>query len=220
MGPFTPLLKDLSEGMSPVPHDPERGATTLASLGWTDSNGDGILDRNGREFRFNILVPTSSTGRLLSAEIIQAQLRTSGVQMDIVELDPNTLEAQAVAGRFDTFFGALQHDPSPSSVTDSWTEAAIGSLNWLYFINPAFDGLVERAQSSTDPDDARELWREAFRTIADDTPAIWVYVPEFAIVLHTRIEDVTIRPDLWSATLPQWRINPRNYLTRDLIGSN
>ena len=41
--------------------DPQRAAQLLDDAGWKDSNGDGIRDKDGMPFRFEMLASTSST---------------------------------------------------------------------------------------------------------------------------------------------------------------
>src|SRR2546421_4665080 len=43
-----------------LPHDTAQAARLLTRLGWRDSNGDGIRDRDGQPLAFRILVPTTS----------------------------------------------------------------------------------------------------------------------------------------------------------------
>jgi len=220
VGPLTSMFGELYESFTPVPHLADSAIGTLTSLGWSDSNGDGVLDKDGIDFEFDLLVPSSSRARVRSAEIIQEQLRSHRIRMNIVEMEFTATFAQAKTGRFDAVFGALGHDPSPSSVTDSWTPAGFDGYNYGHYNNPNVVLLVDQAQTTPDLAEAKALWKRAFQTVIDDTPAIWVYVPEFAVALHTRLEGVSIRPDQWSATMWQWRVDPRNLLTRDVIGSN
>src|SRR5688572_21918603 len=39
-----------------VRHDPEEAKRLLAATGWTDSNKDGVLDRNGKPFKFDLII--------------------------------------------------------------------------------------------------------------------------------------------------------------------
>jgi ABC-type transport system substrate-binding protein len=93
-------------------------------------------------------------------------------------------------------------------------------FNYGHYSNPEFDRLVDLGRTAVDPAAARDAWRDALQQVIDDTPALWIYVPAIGVGLHTRFEDVSIRPDQWSATMWQWRVDPRNLLPRDLIGSN
>ena len=52
-GPLSPYNNYVNQSLQPYPYDPEL-ALSLAEAGWTDSNGDSILDKEGLNFSFTI----------------------------------------------------------------------------------------------------------------------------------------------------------------------
>src|SRR6266480_3784020 len=70
-----------------LPHDSAQAARLLTRLGWRDSNGDGIRERDSQPLAFHILVPTTSQLRRQYARLLQEQFRRIGadVQLDEVE---------------------------------------------------------------------------------------------------------------------------------------
>jgi hypothetical protein len=55
------------------------------------------------------------------------------------------------------------------------------------------------------------------RIINADAPAIWVYVPSPVLATHRRLQNAAARPDIWTALIPQWRVNPDSLIPRDLV---
>jgi peptide/nickel transport system substrate-binding protein len=219
VGPLSPVLGIWSDTIPGLPFDTAAARAALAGLGWRDRDGDGVLDRNGRRLSFDIVVPTSSTPRVRAAQVIQEQLRRAGVDLTITELEFNAFRERATAGRFDALFSAVGQDPSPSSLVDTWTtEAGRGGLNYGRYSSAAFDRLVAEAQRSLSPERARALWHEALATINADAPAIWIYAPVTRAAVHVRLQNVTLRPDLWSATMWTWTVDPDSLLDRDRLG--
>jgi hypothetical protein len=51
--------------------------------------------------------------------------------------------------------------------------------------------------------------------IANDAPAIWVYVPLMSGGVHKRFEQVTMRPDQWAVELWKWRVPSNAQIDRD-----
>src|SRR5581483_5506429 len=49
-GPFPPLSWACDPSIKPYPYDLARAKELLAQAGWTDSDHDGVLDRNGQKF--------------------------------------------------------------------------------------------------------------------------------------------------------------------------
>lgn len=219
-GPLSTAMGIWSDTLPDIGFDSAAARRELARLGWRDGDGDGVLDRDGRRFAFEIAVPITSPPRIRSAQIIQDQLRRLGIEVRIAELDIETMLDRAAAGRFDATFGSYGGDPSPATIAEVWTSDAIGGFNWGGYVNPAVDRLARRAQTAPDPATAVAQWRQAVALINQDAPALFLYVPSMVAGLHRRLEDVVMRPDVWAATLWTWRIPPSRYIERDRFGVN
>jgi peptide/nickel transport system substrate-binding protein len=218
-GPVSPALWIWNEGFEALPFDSAEAGATLASAGWRDSDGDGILDRAGRSLAFDLLVPTSSTVRRRAAQIIQDQLRRIGVGVTITELEFNAALSRARSGAFDAFFGSYGGEISPASVGEVWSSAAIGGFNYGGYRNGTVDRLVNEANAATDATTARGRWREAVQAIIDDAPAIWIYSPLMTAGVHTRFDNVSLRPDQWATNLWKWSVPTTRVLSRDRFGN-
>ena len=59
-----------------IPYDTARARQLLVSAGWSDSDSDGILDKNGQPLSFELILPSSSGSRRQAATIMESQLRT------------------------------------------------------------------------------------------------------------------------------------------------
>jgi ABC-type transport system substrate-binding protein len=120
-----------------------------------------------------------------------------------------------VKGEFDIDFSAATMDPSPSGMVQSWSCAGRGGSNVAQYCNPAADSLIEAAITGTG--DVRGAWRQAVRRIVDDAPAVFLYAPSNALVVHQRFDRVTIRPDSYWSAIWQWRVRPGQELPRDRV---
>src|SRR5207244_10688726 len=146
-----------------LPHDSAQAARLLTRSGWTDSDGDGIRDRNGQKLAFRVLVPTTSAIRRQYARLLQEQWRTLGVDVELDEVDFSLFNGRARKGQFDALINTWNTDPTPSSgIPQSWTQAGLGRSNYGRYVNPAFDRLVDRAvESAANREEARRAWRGA-----------------------------------------------------------
>ncbi len=52
-GPFPPQLWYSNPHVKPLPYDPAKARQLLAEAGWKDTDGDGILDKDGKPFVSN-----------------------------------------------------------------------------------------------------------------------------------------------------------------------
>src|SRR5213078_3393046 len=140
-----------------LPYDTAQAARMLTWLGWRDSNGDGIRDRDGQPLAFRILVPTTSALRRQYAVLLQEQFRRIGVDVQLDEVEFGVFDERTRSGRFDAAMIARQTDPTPSSsIAQVWTAA--GRSNAGRYANPQFDRLVDEARAAPHREDAKRLW--------------------------------------------------------------
>jgi peptide/nickel transport system substrate-binding protein len=214
-GPISQALWIWSDSLDQLPFDTVEARRLLASKGWRDTDGDGVLDREGRPFEFELLVPSSSTPRLRASQIIQDQLRRLGILVAISEMDFNAFVEAGPNRKWDAWFGAYGGEISPASIKEVWGSEAVQAFNHGRYANPEFDGVVAAAMDATDLSAAERLWHEALGIIVHDAPAIWVYSPMGTTGVHARFENVTVRPDQWYSGIWQWTVPPDRYHYRD-----
>ena len=63
-------------------YDPQQICARNGKLGWTKGS-DGIYERNGQKFRFNLMVPESEVERVDIAKLAAKQLQSAGVDMKL-----------------------------------------------------------------------------------------------------------------------------------------
>src|SRR5437879_364885 len=105
-----------------------------------------------------------------------------------------------------------------SSSARTWSREGVGRSKCLRYLNPAFDGRVERASSGKGGRAAAQrAWRQAIELLNQDAPAVFLYASENVAAVHRRVADVTIRPDSWLALLRTWRIPAERLIDRDRV---
>lgn len=133
-------------------YDVDLAVSLLEQAGWTDTNGDGTVDRNGVEFTGLRFVTTENTLRNNYQLFIQEYLNEVGIGTDIQIIPATTLFA-AFADRgtlttyaWDLAIFANSADPlTPVSDLDSYSCAGIPSaenpdgFNPWQFCNPRYD---------------------------------------------------------------------------------
>jgi peptide/nickel transport system substrate-binding protein len=219
VGPTTPGHWIWDDDIRQIPFDPDAARRTLAELGWSDSDGDGILDRNGDPLSFELLMTSSSVLRVRSAVFLQEQLRQVGVDLVVQTLEPNAMGGRVVSGNFDAYFGAWAQDPSPGSIAESWATSGVGGGNYGAYTNAEVDQLITVASSELDPVAAKEAWMEIVGLINDDAPAIWTHGGIVKVGIDERFENVSFPWDEWWKNLWTFRVTPSRFIDRDLIAA-
>ena len=182
--------------------DPREAARILASRGWKDSNGDGVLDRDGIALAFSVLALSSSAARLQMALIVQEQWRKIGVKVDIVPLEGPDISKRRRAGTFDVVMENVSWEPSPWSMVDRWGCGADG--NYGHYCSATADSLLKAAHLTVrDPAPPIRAW---LQTVANDFPAVFVYSADRVVAMPSVYGNVNFHVEspwlmIWTWTL-------------------
>ncbi len=218
-GPFPMVASYGDSTLRLPPFDTVAAKALLDSAGWRVGPG-GIRMKNGHPLRFTLLIPAPSVQRVQYGVLLQDQLRKVGVQVDLDQLDGNTIVARVQAYDYDAVAWAYHPDPSPSGAKQYWSTAGIGAAgqNTLRYSNRAVDALLDSVSSSFDPAQMKTYASRAFQKIIDDAPAIWLYDYVVVSAVNRRFTTPPLRADVWWANLADWSIPPDKRIERDRIG--
>ena len=173
--------------VEPLPYDPAASARLLAEAGWKDTDGDGILEKDGRPFSFLLIYNSNNDQRKSVAELVQEQLRKLGIRMEILayeftvfldKVDKNRDYDACVLG------WSVGLDPDPYQIWHSSQRQKGKGFNFVDYNNPRVDRLIEEARTEFDQDKQRVFLWEIQKIIYDDQPYTFLYVPESTPVMH------------------------------------
>ena len=202
-----------------VPFDRTGARRLLASAGWQDRNGDGVLeDQAGRPFRFTLKVPQAIPSLQDAATIAQAQLRDIGVAMQIQTLEFATLRNH-IEGTPDTN-GQRQRNFEALALT--WEDAfrkddsqilhsrnRNGEISWTGYSHPRIDQLIDSLGVVADRNVARPLWTEYQRHLAQAAPLTVLLYPKQTIGVRTRLRGVEMDARGEYITAARWWLVPK-----------
>ena len=86
---------------TPATFDPAKAKQTLADGGWTDTNGDGIVEKNGLTAKIELCTTTRQV-RQDTLALISAWLKDVGIDSVINPVDPSAIFADYNEGTNDT----------------------------------------------------------------------------------------------------------------------
>jgi peptide/nickel transport system substrate-binding protein len=202
-----------------IGYDPEGAKRLLDSLGWRDTNNDGIREKGGRQLRFSLAAPTSSQSRMQFSVILQSMLRDVGARVELDHMELRAFQELLARRRWDAAMQAWRTDPTPSSIIQTWGMASVkDGINFGSYESPAFDAYIDSATNTMDAKQAHVYYRRAYETLIADAPAIWLYEPINAAGHHRRIKLAAMRPDAWWTRIHEWHIPRNERIPRDNIG--
>lgn len=220
LGPMVHAMPTTDTTIAEIPFDSARATRLLDSLGWRDIK-DGVRYRNGVPLEFTIVTPSSSKERGRLAVLLQDQFKRVGVRARVQTLELNTLMQQIASRKFDAVMTTWSMDANPGAVRKNWGSDAAhekGSSNYTGYASARFDAQLDRAASATSLSVARPLFTQAYQTIIDDAPAVWLFEPDNVVGVQRRIHLAPLRADAWWAHLADWSVADGERIERDRIG--
>lgn len=190
-GPFTPDEWAYNPTVPVIRYDPDGAKALLATAGWTDHNADGVLDKDGKPFRFELLIMVGSATANQIAQMTQSELKKIGVQVDIVTMDGAMAIQRILKGNYQAAYLAweLDSDPDPYALFHSSQTPGHGN-NFVYYANPEADRLMETARRELDFTKRKDLYWQLHQVLADDQPYTWVIQVSAKWGLSKRLRNV------------------------------
>ncbi|MCA9836541.1 MAG: hypothetical protein KC422_06495 [Trueperaceae bacterium] len=110
--PNSPYHNDELDGT--YSYDPEKALSILAEAGWTDSDGDGILDKDGETLSVSLLSTSTYGMHMQTAQVVDQALREIGVDITLELEEWSVVVARQTESDFDFRvhgLGVLVEDP-------------------------------------------------------------------------------------------------------------
>jgi len=168
--------------ITPLTFDVERARALLAEAGWSDTDGNGILDRemDGElmEFRFELLIksqPWPYASALFRA--LTEDLKKVGIVLVLRPLEWKTRLARIKDRKFDAFSLAKTGDLVYEDFYGMWHSSQIegGGSNRVGYSNPSVDRILEQVRNSFDDNERELLLKEFHAILHEDLPMTPLY---------------------------------------------
>ena len=195
-GPWAPESPAYDPAVAPLPFDPAAAGKLLDEAGWRDTNRNGIRDRGGREFDFELLVSSGNTiGREID-ETFASELARAGIRARVRTLEWASFVERLDSGSFEAAsLASSAPDPNPDPYaywhSSQWPPRG---LNSGYYRNAEADRLMDQARTELDEGKRLALYHRLHRIFRDDAPAIFVVNSTKKYGLRRNLEGVESSP--------------------------
>jgi peptide/nickel transport system substrate-binding protein len=208
-GPIVPTSWAYNPDIQPYPFDPERARELLAQTGWRDSDGDGLLDKEGQPFAFAMKIITDNQISEEISTVMQEAFKQLGIRMTIHSVEWNVFLKQTQAKEFDACILAWRGGfvINPTAV---WHSKSIqGKYNYISYANAEVDELIEKGRLTVDREEAKLIWRRFQEIIAEEQPYTFLYVAQDCQAIHRRFRGVHMDIRGVYKNLHQWWVSPQ-----------
>ncbi len=195
-GPYKPGHWVYNPDVRRYAFDPAKAKALLADTGWKDTDGDGVLERNGKKFAFTVLTNAGNESRAKAAAIIQQHLAGVGIRMEIRALEWAAFVNEFVKKRkFDALILGWQTGPEPDQF-DIWNSTKTGpdELNHVGFADAEVDRLLEEGRRTFDMEKRKKAYFRIQEILAEEQPYVFLYAPEALPAFHKRFRGIEPAP--------------------------
>lgn len=163
-------------GLNNYDYSVDKAKQLLKEAGWNDNGG--ILEKDGKKFEVELIVPTGNKVREQSAPIIQQNLKDVGIVVNISTMDIASAMAKTKGeGDYDMGLFGFTLEVDPGDADRYWASSiANGSqFNFSNFINSKSDDLIDKATKTVDRDERKKIYGEWAQLINEEVPYVFLY---------------------------------------------
>lgn len=185
------------------PYDPDKAKALLAEAGWKDTDGDGILDKDGKKFTLKLYTPH---GRYLMdykiAEAIQGYFKKIGIEAKLHTADWATYLASLRKPPEDSKYDLALLGWAPSTGDGDWVLRPLFHSDYFapkggnraYYKNPEVDELIIAGMKEVNPEKRKEYYKKAQEIIMKDAPWLFLHVQKDVIAYRANVKNVIELP--------------------------
>jgi peptide/nickel transport system substrate-binding protein len=181
--------------------DVEKAKSLLAEAGWTDSDGDGVVDKDGKPLAFELIYQSGSPTVDQEVAYFQDAWKAIGVNMT-----PRTMEFSAlveiITGDRNFEVAMLGFSWDATFIQDAMfgcEQVPPGGFNFVTYCNEKVDDLNFKAKRTFDEDARRELIIEATNLVNEDLPVAVTHFSKANSGYSERLQN--FEPSSWGVDL-------------------
>ena len=169
--------------IQPYPFDPEKAKQLLLEDGWYDRDGDGLRDKDGKPFRFEMLLPSGNAVGRQRAALMKENLRKLGIDMTVRELEWATYLENISDRKFDAcnLGWGIGIEDDPYQIWHTSQKENRGS-NHVGFGDAESDRIIEESRITIDDVKRRQLFAKLQSIQHETQPYLFLFTsPGFAV---------------------------------------
>ena len=186
--PYKPGTRWSNPHLKPYPYDKAKAIALLKEAGFADTNGDGILERDGKAFSFEIIT-NQNKEREKTAVLVQRRLKDVGIDVKIRSIEWASFISRFIkTGDFDAVLlgWGLGLDPDQYNIWHS-SQQKPGQFNFIGYNNPTVDHLLEAGRLELNPDKRMKIYHEFSKVLLEDSPIVYLSAGYGLMAINKRV---------------------------------
>jgi len=193
LGPISPLNSYFNKDLKQIEYNLEKAKKLLSDAGWTDSDENGILDKEIDEKRVEMRLKNLHSGTKFSknlADYLTSSFQDAGVVLESEVLQSNFVRQKINKREFDISSGALGGAPSAIDYYPVYHTSADSptGLNRSGFGNAKSDQILEDIRISLTEEARLPLYKEFQEVLYEEQPKIFLFSPKGKMAISKRLK--------------------------------
>jgi ABC-type transport system substrate-binding protein len=175
------------KSLKPIQYNPKLALKILRERGWSDTDGDNILDKviDGKKTKFTITLLEPSENFLKYDTVFKEDASKVGVELNIKQIEWNSFVKLLDERKFDAvrlaWSASVDWDPKQIWHSDSIN----GGSNFISYSNPKLDKIIDEVRYIHNRDERIKRLKEAEKIIVNDHPYVWFTYKDITLYGHT-----------------------------------
>lgn len=194
--PSKPIYSSYSKDLVPWKYDVEEARRLLAEAGWKDTDGDGVLDKDGKRFEFELKLGSQRRFYIQLASALQEGCAKVGIRMTPRTLEWATFIEDFKERRFDAASLVRSHSSAwidPSEVYHSSQDIPRGGNDSGWHSDEA-DRILDQMREEFDEAQRDALFHQFNHVFHEEQPVLLVAHSLVGVLSSNRFENQRVRP--------------------------
>jgi peptide/nickel transport system substrate-binding protein len=205
---LSPAYRAIMNGsLEPYTYNPDKARKLLKTAGWT-SGPDGILQKNGVRFSFELAAPVGNPRRNYAATIIQQNLRDIGIDCRLRFDESLIFNKNQNEYRYDAALSGLAAETLPFQLIIWGSDFTNRPFNSSAFRNAELDQVIAELSSPLDNNRQAVLWKTYQKILNDEQPRTFLYYYDELEGFGNRLENIEVNLISTLYNAYAWKLKP------------
>lgn len=191
---FDELMKN-----NPDKYNVESAKKLLAEAGWKDSDGDGYVDKDGKNLELDFYFYSGRAELPIFAEASQADAKKAGIKINLKNVDSNVMHNIGIKGGYDMLISNIMALPTgdPEFFMNMYFRTNTNGNtpeNASGYSNPEYDKLSAQLASEFDTAKRRDIVIKMEKIILDDAATLVYGYAKTNMISKKGVENAKIFP--------------------------
>jgi len=189
---LSPAYREIADtSLDPYGYNPQKATALLRSAGWAPGP-DGILQKNGKKFSFELAAPVGNPRRNYAATIVQQNLREIGIECHLKFDESLIFNKNQNEFRYDAALSGMAAETLPFQLIIWGSDFAHRPFNSSAFQNRELDTIIGELSRPLPPERSLALWKSYQKILHDEQPRSFLYYYDELEGINNRVKNTNI----------------------------